>query len=83
MQGGITWSEFNNVVGEIVNLDQVFEEEKARKPITFVNDMKVKTDNDAINLRDKLTMKYFDDIIDLQEGSNPIEQAVEIDNVEM
>lgn len=79
MQGGITWSEFNNVVGEIVNLDQIFEEEKARKPITFVNDMKVKTDNDAINLRDKLTMKYFDDIIDLQEGSNPIEQAVEID----
>ena len=39
MQGGVTWKEFNNVVGDIVNLDHIFEEEAAKKPIMFINDM--------------------------------------------
>lgn len=71
---------FNCIVGEIINHDELFEEERKRTgKITYINDIQVMTDQDALNLRDRLTIKYTGDIIDITEGSNPVEQPVEID----
>lgn len=71
---------FNCIVGEIINHDELFEEERKRTgEITYINDIQVMTDQDALNLRDRLTIKYTGDIIDITEGSNPVEQPVEID----
>lgn len=75
----IGWKEFENISAKIVNLDKVFEAENAKKEILFINDMMVRTDADAMSLRDRLTIKYTGDIINMLEGSNPIEQPVEID----
>ena len=75
----IGWKEFNNIVGEIVDFDAEFELVcKRQKPI-MLNDISVKTDSDALSLRDRLTIKYTGDVIDFQEGTNPIEQPVQVD----
>ena len=75
----IGWYEFNNIVGEIIDFDYEFELAKKNCNVIMLNDISVKTDADALNLRDRLTIKYTGDVIDYQEGTNPIEQPVESD----
>ena len=54
----IGWKEFNNIVGKIVDFDAEFELVcKRQKPI-MLNDISVKTDSDALSLRDRLTIKH-------------------------
>lgn len=75
----IGWKEFNNIVGEIVDFDAEFELACQRQKPIMLNDISVKTDSDALSLRDRLTIKYTGDVIDFQEGTNPIEQPVQVD----
>ena len=70
------FKEFNSLVGEIIDYDYEFS--LIKNPV-ILNDIPVKTDSDAMNLRDRLTIKYTKDIIDYQEGTNPIEQPIRSD----
>lgn len=70
---------FNNLSGEILNLDKEYERIKKERGVIILNEISVKTDSDALSLRDRLTIKYTGDVLNFEEGSNPIEQPVTTD----
>ncbi len=75
----IGWGEYNNLVGEILNFDKEFARIKKERNVVMLNDISVQTDSDAMSLRDRLTIKYTGDVLNFEEGSNPIEQPVTTD----
>ena len=73
------FNEFNNLTGEILNLNKEYERIKKERSVVILNDISVRTDSDALSLRDRLTIKYTGDVLNFEEGSNPIEQPVTTD----
>lgn len=74
MSEKIGWGEYNNLVGDILNLNHEYERIKKERKIVILNDISVRTDSDALSLRDRLTIKYTGDVLNFEEGSNPVEQ---------
>ena len=72
----VGWREYNNLVGEIVNFDYEFNRIKKDPNLFILNDFPVRTDADALKLRELLTIKYTGDVINYDEGYNPIENPV-------
>lgn len=70
------WKELNSLVCEIVNLDEEYEIMRKTRKLVMLNDIQVTTDAEALSLRDRLTIRYTGDVINYEEGSNPIEQPV-------
>ena len=73
------FNEFNNLTGEILDLNKEYERIKKERSVVILNDISVRTDSDALSLRDRLTIKYTGDVLNFEEGSNPIEQPVTTD----
>lgn len=73
------FNEFNNLTGEILNLNREYERIKKESGVVILNDISVRTDSEALSLRDRLTIKYTGDVLNFEEGSNPIEQPVMVD----
>lgn len=75
----VSWDEYNNLIGEILHFDHELVRIRKERKVVMLNDISVQTDSDALSLRDRLTIKYTGDVLNFEEGSNPIEQPVTSD----